>query len=363
MSEYTALEKHSCAACGGKAEWQPERQVLACPYCGTVSPYEIDRDSGKIQEIDLVKTLREMPESLRGWKAEKKTVKCQSCHAVSVFEAEKVGQNCEFCGSPELVDYEEMKAPIRPQSLLPFKIGETDVRSIIKRWYGSKWLAPGKLKKKALVDTIKGIYVPYWTFDARVHCPWQADAGYYYYTTETFRDRNGRMQSRRVRRVRWEFSSGEIDHFFDDEPIPGGRGVELGLLKQIEPFPTADLLPYDTAYLAGFVIEHYQVVLIEAARAAREGMHQQLRQLCGQQVPGDTHRNLKISPDYAGETFKHILVPIWVLAYDFGAKSYQVLVNGVTGDIAGHYPKSIWKILFLVLLALIVVVVLILIGK
>jgi hypothetical protein len=361
--EYTALEKHTCAACGGKAEWHPTKQRLTCPYCGTVSPYEVDRDTGKIQEIDLVKTLREMPDSLRGWKADKKSVKCQSCHAVSVFEPEKVGQNCEFCGSPELVDYEEIKAPIRPQSLLPFRISETDVRSSVRRWYSGKWLAPGKLSRQALVDTVKGIYLPYWTFDAQVYCRWEAEAGYYYYTTRTYRDRNGRMQQQRVRKVRWEFSSGSISHFFDDEPIPGGRGIDLDLLKRIEPFPTTDLLPYDTAYLSGFVIEHYQVVLIDAAREARERMNQQLYQLCRQEVPGDTFRNLQIFPVFSGETFKHILVPVWFLAYDYGRKSYQVLVNGSTGKIAGRYPKSFWKILLLVILVLAAILILLLIGN
>jgi hypothetical protein len=361
--EYTALEKHTCAACGGKAEWEPVKQCLVCPYCGTVSPYDVDRDTGKIQEIDLVTTLREMPDSSRGWEADKKSVKCRSCHAVSVFEPEKVGQNCEFCGSPELVDYEEIKAPIRPQSLIPFKISQTEVRASIRRWYASKWLAPGKLKKKALVDTIKGVYLPYWTFDARVHCRWEADAGYYYYTTETYRDRNGRMRSRQVRKIRWEFSSGELDHFFDDEPIPGGRGIDRRLLKEIEPFPTVQLLPYDTAYLSGFVIEHYQVVLIEAAREAREAMNQQLYRLCGRAVPGDTFRNLQTFPRFSGETFKHILVPVWFLAYDYGRERYQVLVNGATGKIAGNYPKSVWKIMLLALMALIVVLVLLWFGN
>ncbi len=352
--EYTALEKHSCAACGGKAEWNPAKQQLVCPYCGTVSPYEIDRGTGKIQEIDLVRTLRELP---RGWKAEKKTVKCRSCHAVSVFEPERVGQNCEFCGSPELVDYEELNAPIRPQSLLPFKVSEDLVRESIRQWYASKWLAPGNLRKRALVDTVRGVYLPYWTFDARVHCLWEADSGYYYYTTETYRDRSGQMRSRRVRRVHWEPSSGEMEHFFDDEPIPGSRGIDRDLLNEIEPFPTSELLPYDTAYLAGFVIEHYQVVLIDAARQARETMNDHLYQLCSQRVPGDTFRNLQIRPTYQGETFKHILVPVWLLNYDYGTRTYQVLVNGSTGKIAGRYPKSFWKIFFLVafiLLALLV---------
>jgi hypothetical protein len=356
MDELTALEKHACAACGAQAEWNPEKQVLACPYCGTVAPYEIDRDTGKVQEVDLVRTLREMPEELRGWRAEKRTVKCRSCHAVSVFSPEKVGKNCEFCGSPELVDYDEIKAPIRPQSVLPFRIGESEVREAIKRWYASKWFAPGKLKKQALVDTVRGVYFPYWTFDAQVHCPWTAESGYYYYTTETYRDRNGQMRSRQVRHVRWQPSAGVLDHFFDDEPVPGGRGIDLNLLRKIEPFPTKELVPYDTAFLSGFVVEHYQVVLIEAVRESREAMQRRLYQLCGQNVPGDTFRNLQIQPDYSGETFKHILVPVWLLTYDYGPNHYQVLVNGSNGNIEGYYPKSFWKIFLLVVFLLIALI-------
>ncbi|MEK6629677.1 MAG: hypothetical protein AABY89_02960 [Acidobacteriota bacterium] len=81
----------------------------------------------------------------------------------------------------------------------------------------------------------------------------------------------------------------------------------------------------------------------------------QLMTLCGQQVPGDTFRNLQIDPDYSGQTFKHVLVPIWMLTYTFGAKTFQVVANGYTGVIAGHYPKSFWKIAFVVVLVLIAI--------
>ena len=94
---------------------------------------------------------------------------------------------CQFCGSPSLVPYEEIKAPIRPQSLLPFRVADTAVREQIRRWYKSKWLAPNALRSRALVDTVKGVYIPYWTFDAQAVCPWDAEAGHYYYTTETYR--------------------------------------------------------------------------------------------------------------------------------------------------------------------------------
>jgi hypothetical protein len=274
---------------------------------------------------------------------------------VSVFDPQRVGQNCDFCGSPKLVPYEEIKAPIRPQSLLPFKVTESQVRERIRDWWAGKWLAPSALKRRALVDTVHGVYIPYWTFDAQVHCPWRAEAGHYYYTTETYRDSQGRTQTRQVRHVRWEPASGVIDHFFDDEPVPGTHGVDRGLLRQIEPFPTSELVPYDTAFLSGFVVEHYQVVLFDAAKASEAQMHGRLEQMCAAAVPGDTYRNLSVTPAYSRQTFKHILVPIWLLAYMYRSSRYQVVVNGYTGKIAGQYPKSVWKVLFLIAAILIVV--------
>jgi hypothetical protein len=190
-------------------------------------------------------------------------------------------------------------------------------------------------------------------------CPWQAEAGHYYYTTETYRDSKGNRQTRQVRHTRWEPASGVVEHFFDDEPVPGTRGISHGLLKQIEPFPATELVAYDTAFLSEFVVEHYQVVLVEAAQNSQASMHRQLHDMCAAAVPGDTYRNLHIQPAYSGQTFKHILSPVWVLAYVYGTKTYQVIVNGCTGRMAGQYPKSAWKIALLVLLAIVVALVII----
>ena len=358
MPEISALDKYPCAACGAQAEWNPAKQLLVCPFCGSSTPFSVDSKTGAIQELDLARALRELPDDERGWLTEKRTVQCQSCKAVSVFDPERVGQNCDFCGSPALVDYTEIKAPIRPQSLLPFRITEGQVREQIRSWYASKWLAPGALKRRALVDRVRGIYIPYWTFDAQAVCPWEAEAGHYYYTTETYRE-GGQTRTRQVQHTRWEPASGEVRHFFDDEPIPGTHGVSAALLKQVEPFPTADLVPYQTAYLSGFVVEHYQIVLFDAAERSRAAMTASLQQMCAAQIPGDTYRNLQIHPVFSGQTFKHILVPVWLLTYNFGQTAYQVVVNGYTGRMAGQYPKSIWKILLIVLVAIIVFLIII----
>jgi hypothetical protein len=350
-AEISALDKHACPACGAQAEWNPAKQKLVCPFCGTESPYQFDRAAGKVVERDLVTALRELPAEERGWQTTRRSVQCQSCRAVMVFDPDRVGQNCEFCGSPALVSYDEIKAPIRPTGVLPFKIDASRVRDDIRRWWRSKWLAPGRLARSALVDTVHGLYIPYWTFDAQVHCPWDAEAGHYYYVNVEGRDSKGRRVVRRERRTRWEAASGVIDHFFDDEPVPGTQGLPLDLLRQVAPFPTQEVVPYDTAFLSGHVVEHYKVVLIEAAERSQQQMHAALEQLCARAVPGDTYRNLVIHPVYAGRTFKHVLVPVWLLTYNYGARAFQVIANGYTGRIAGRYPYSVWKVLLLIGLA------------
>ncbi|MBZ0267309.1 transposase [bacterium] len=357
------LTDHTCPACGAAAEWDPSTRTLRCPYCGTVAATETDPDSGAVREIPLAQALRDLPEEARGWQTERRSVRCQSCNAISVFEPDQVGRRCAFCGSPELVDYDEIRSPIRPQSLLPFTVDRVAVQDAVRTWWRKRWLAPGALKKRARVDEIDGMYLPYWTFDANTHARWTADSGTYYYTTRTVRGSDGKTRTKRVRHTRWRPAAGELSHFFDDELVPGSRGVRPGLLRGIEPFPTRDLVPYDTKYLSGFVVEHYQVVLLEAAQHARQSMERQLRDFCAARIPGDTHRNLRVDATWEGETFKHVLVPVWLLTYDFGPKSFQLVVNGASGRVAGEYPKSAWKIAGLVVAGLVVVAAVLLLAR
>ncbi len=151
---------------------------------------------------------------------------------------------------------------------------------------------------------------------------------------------------------RWHRTSGSLDHFFDDELVPASRGVHESMLRRIEPFPTKELKAYQPGFLSGWVVERYQIDLLSAAKEAREDMDGQIRSLCASQVPGDTHRNLSVRTDYSGQTFKHILVPIWLLSYVYGTRAFQVVINGYTGSIAGEYPKSWVKILFATLAVL-----------
>jgi hypothetical protein len=356
QSHVTALKKHNCPACGAEAQWNPAKQALVCPFCGTTAPGKLEQDekgNTEIFEHDLVKALRGITDDYRGWQAKKTSVKCQSCHAISVFDAERVGQRCDFCGSSSLIPYEQVKDSFTPESLLPLKISEVEVRELIRKWYGGVWFAPNKLKHAALTDQVKGVYLPYWTFDAQVTADWQAEAGHYYHTTEQYRTSDGRTGTRQVQRVRWEPAAGSLQHFFNDTLVAASHAVEPHHLRAIEPFPTQDLVPYESGFLSGWVVERYQLDLIAAAQHSRERMEEELRSLCVRQIPGDTYRNLHVQADYSGQTFKHILAPAWLLTYSYGPRIYHVVVNGYTGVISGDYPKSWVKIFFVILAALV----------
>jgi Zn finger protein HypA/HybF involved in hydrogenase expression len=343
----SARRKFHCPACGAEANWNPDRQALICPFCGTQSPAQLQTVGADtvIVEHDLVSALRAIPDSARGWKKTTTSVRCQSCQAISVFDPEQIGKRCDFCGSAALVPYEEVKEPFSPESLLPLKIPEAQARDLIRAWYRRQWLAPNGFAGAAMTDTVKGIYLPYWTFDAHADARWAAESGTYYYTRE-----NGKT----VRRVRWTRAAGELSHAFDDELVCASVGVDASRVRRIEPFPTASLVPFDPGYLSGWTVERYQIDLVAAAERSRRQMEEQLRALCARQVPGDTCRNLSVDATFTRQTFKHILAPVWMLTYVYHATSYQVIVNGVTGRIAGSRPWSWIKVTLVVLLALIV---------
>jgi Zn finger protein HypA/HybF involved in hydrogenase expression len=347
-----ARDEFHCPACGAEAHWNPGKQALICPFCGTESPATLEMRAGQpvIVEHDLVAALRGIPDSARGWQAEKTSVRCESCHAISVFDAARVGQRCDFCGSAALVPYEQVKDAFRPESLLPLAISETQSRDLIRTWYRNQWFAPNRFNEKALTDTVHGIYLPYWTFDAKVDATWTAESGTYYYT--------GSGKNRR-RHVRWTPASGSLSHAFDDELVCASLGVDASRLRKIEPFPTSGaLVPYDAGYLAGWTVERYQIDLVAASQTSRQRMEAEIRDMCSRQVPGDTQRNLQVDASFSGQTFKHVLVPVWLMTYTYRGKPYQVVINGVTGVMSGSRPWS-WIKIGLVVLAVILVLLLI----
>jgi hypothetical protein len=112
----------------------------------------------------------------------------------------------------------------------------------------------------------------------------------------------------------------------------------------LEPWDTADAVPYSDAYLAGFRAECYQIGLADGFVAAQGQMESWIETSIRHDIGGDEQRIDHKRVVYSGVTFKHLLLPVWIAAYRYHQKVYRVLVNARTGEVQGERPYSPVKI-------------------
>ena len=346
LDEAAARSGFPCENCGAPTTWDPDHDALACAHCGTRR--EVPRAEGSILE----RPLADAGEAARGLGLATRSLACRTCGAVVALGSEATAAHCVFCGSASVLAQDSNRNALRPESLIPLDVGRAEVEKGFRRWLRGLWFRPSALKRLKRFDAV-GLYVPYWTFDAAVHSDWSADAGHYYYvTTMVPVMRNGKMtmQPRQERRIRWEPAWGKRDDTYDDLLLNASRGVPSELAVRLGGFDTRQLVPYRPEYLAGWRAEEYQLDLEQAWEAARARIVEMQEARCAGDVPGDTHRNLRADHDISGVRWKHVLLPMWSLTYDFRGTSYTVLVHGQTGRVHGRAPWSVVKILAAVVL-------------
>jgi DNA-directed RNA polymerase subunit RPC12/RpoP len=343
-----------CAQCGAQLRYAPGQTELTCDHCGHVQTIPASgprRRARALQELDLYKGLQD--DLSDDHMAEVRTTSCPSCGAQVEFSGATHATQCPFCASPVVVDTGTQRH-IKPQAVLPFTLSEPQARSAMVSWMGSLWFAPGTLLEYARKGrALSGIYVPFWTFDASTRSRYSGERGEYYYETRMVTVRvNGRTEQRQqqVRHTRWYPASGRVARDFDDVMVMASTSLPSRLGNELTPWDLTALQPYTPEYLAGFQAEGYTVTLADGDVQAKSRMASIIEQDVRRDIGGDEQRIRDIDTDYADETFKHILLPIWMAAYKYNGKSYRFLVNGQTGEVQGERPWSIWKIGFTVLL-------------
>jgi hypothetical protein len=247
---------------------------------------------------------------------------------------------------------------IKPQALVPFALEEPQARASMVQWLGRLWFAPNGLVDYARKGrALAGLYVPYWTFDADTQSRYRGQRGTYYYTTRTVSvNVNGRHETRQeqVRHTAWSAVSGRVARAFDDVLVLASQSLPRRYTDALAPWDLGALVPYNPDFLAGFTAEGYTVGLADGQVIAREVMDQVIREDARNDIGGDEQRVEQVETDYAAETFKHVLLPVWMAAYKYRGKTYRFVVNGQTGRVQGERPWSAWKITFAVILGLIV---------
>ncbi|MEM6806615.1 MAG: hypothetical protein AAF696_34765, partial [Bacteroidota bacterium] len=337
-----------CPNCGSPhVAFSAEHQALYCSYCEYTK--HLPKDSDEIVERPLTASYH-ADESPKGMQIAAKEIHCESCGSDTMISREQVNVTCPFCGSTQVNEKAMSQRVIQPSGVLPFSVTKEEAGEKFNSWIGSNWFSPSNLSKKAQINSLKGVYLPFWTFDAFTESRWRAEAGYYYYVKEKVRGPDGRIETRSVRKIRWQPASGFFDHFFDDTLICASHGVGQKLVDQVLPYHLMQVVNFDNRYLLGWDTELYQKDLREGYEVADKKMDSFIRSACASRIPGDTYRNLRIQTEKHRHTFKHILLPLWIAGYSYRGKIFQFIVNGQSGKISGKRPLSWIKIALLILL-------------
>jgi DNA-directed RNA polymerase subunit RPC12/RpoP len=332
-------DQFECSGCGAHLEFDPKTQNMKCEFCQSEKIVPIEHKV--IVEHDFYTA----PKNL-GWDRPSVSMSCKSCGATISSETGVAGK-CTYCGSPYVTQSAPRADLIRPETLIPFRVDKNKANDLFKHWLGTGWFTPSNLTELSRLHLIKGVYTPFWTYDTNAHSSWTAESGYYYYVTETYTVTvNGRRETRtrQVQKVRWVPSAGQRQGFYNDVLVPASKGMNQELILKIYPFDLNQLVPYKPEFLSGFMAEEYGVDLHQGWVTAQNTVASTERDKCGREVPGDTHRFLRVQTSFNNITYKHILLPVWIAAYEYKAKTYHFLINGQTGEVQGFKPISWAKV-------------------
>jgi DNA-directed RNA polymerase subunit RPC12/RpoP len=342
---------YPCAACGGQLEFNISKQKLGCPHCGNT--VDIIENAGKaVAERDFRATMAEFRTRAAPPLAGEKEVVCQNCGGHTTFAGTLTATRCPYCATPiQRDDVHEAPARLAVDGVLPFTVDEKQARDSVEKWVNKRWFAPSAFKKYKQTGAFNSVYAAYFTYDAETSSFYQGQRGTRY--TETYRDGD---EERTETRVEWRPVSGEVANSFDDVTVLANDGFDRRRVNALEPWPTAAAKPFSGEYIAGHLCRTYDRDAEQALPEARQRMESEIQQTVRRDIGGDEQRIDRIDTNWRTLTFKHLLLPIWLLTVMYQNKPFQVFINGVTGEVQGQRPFSKAKIIAAVVVVIVVIV-------
>ena len=283
-------------------------------------------------------------------------VKCDGCGAVFTFEPPQVAGACPFCAARIVTQPKAASPLVAPNALLPFKIPLDGSRNLVRSWISSLWFAPSALQKMAQVDGLQGVYLPFWSYSAGTNTRYVGERGDHYTEVVTTTNAQGQSVPQQVVRVRWSGAQGAVEGPFRDVLVVATKVVDRRV-TDLEPWDLESLTAYEPAYLSGFQAQRYQIELPEGFEVAKGRMKSTIEDWVRRDIGGDEQRIHRMDTRYRDVAFRHLLLPVWIGAYRFHDRVFQIAVNARTGEVQGDRPYSSVKITILVLLILLAIVV------
>ncbi len=329
----SALQQYKCPCCDGAIEFDTKSQRMACPYCGTEFEVETllayDQELNNTSPDNLSWDVQAGGEWQEGETEGLRVYSCGSCGGEIVGDETLGATSCPFCGNP-VVMMGQFAGALKPDYVIPFQLDKKAAKEALKKHYLGKRLLPKAFKNQNHIDEVKGVYVPFWLFDADVdaHVRYRAtrirtwsDSKYDYTETSYFNVTRG----------------GSIA--FEKVPVDGSSKMDDTLMESIEPFNFNQAVDFQTAYLAGFLADKYDVNSQESIDRANQRIRQSTEDAFASTVTGYTSVT-PVSSNIAlhNGVAKYALYPVWILNTSWNGQKYTFAMNGQTGKLVGDLP-------------------------
>ncbi len=351
MPENKKSETFACPSCSAEMEFDPESGGMKCRFCGHAQALAVGKSNIKAHPFAEILAKADGAQ-LTTLSEQALEVGCDGCGSAVVFQPPEVAGICPFCGTPIVAQPKAADPLIAPDAVLPAKVPKQTAQAEVRQWLAKRWFAPSALQRMAQQERIGGVYLPFWTYASDTASEYRGERGDHYWETEDYEENDGQggtvRRTRQVQRTRWWPAAGRVSRSFADVLIAATRSVAESRLDALQPWDLDNLCPYDPEYLAGFKAQRYQIQLPEGFEEAKQAMRHTIERDVERDIGGDEQRIESLETQYANVTFRHLLLPLWIGAYRFQGKAYQVIVNARTGDVQGERPYSAWKIVLLV---------------
>lgn len=327
------LQEYKCPCCGGAIAFDSTLQKMKCPYCDT--EFEMETLVGYDAELQSEKSDNMEWETTAGgdWQEGEtdglRSYVCKSCGGEIVGDANTAATSCPFCGNP-VVMMGQFSGSLKPDLVIPFKLDKKAAKAGLMKHLTGKRLLPKIFKDQNHIDEIKGVYVPFWLFDTDV------DAQIRYRATKvrTWSDSNYNYTETRHFMVHRAGSIG-----FEHVPVDGSSKMADDLMESIEPYNFSDAMNFQTAYLAGYLADRYDVTAEESIDRANERVKRSTEDTFAGTVEGyTTVKAENSSVQFRGGKARYALYPVWLLNTTWNGNKYTFAMNGQTGKFVGDLP-------------------------
>ena len=327
------LQEYKCPCCGGAIAFDSTLQKLKCPYCDTEFEVETLENYGKELESEPDDSMNWETSAGGDWQEGEaeglRSYVCKSCGGEIVADDTTAATSCPFCGNPVVMSG-QVSGYLKPDYVIPFKLDKKAAKEALKKHYSGKKLLPKVFKDENHIDEIRGVYVPFWLFDA------DADAHIRYRATRVrvWSDRDYNYTETAFFSV---VRGGSIG--FQRVPVDGSSKMPDDMMESIEPFYFEDAVDFHTAYLAGYLADKYDVDAEASVERANKRIKNSTADAFAQTVQGYA----TVTPEASGIHLqngraKYALYPVWLLNTTWKGKKYTFAMNGQTGKFVGDLP-------------------------